>query len=445
MYNRRKIATIVFGLILFSIPFNGIFVAPLGELQSELILIPFVFGLVWLILRGRILSWLSTQEITFVCLFTLVILLSLFANSTVIEVASFRERTGLEKFLTSFAVVVFGFTLMRVTILLIIDIGFDQIFSSMALYVFALTIIMFAVGVFEFLTWFFPGFRSWYLFLGDFLFSGQGYDYIPRRLRSVSFEPPALAASLGFLLTFSIGGIMETKGTSQKFYAGSILMMVVMMILSASALAILILLTLSIGLILIRNKIAQLMITTMFVLVFSVFALFLFNIELSEKILLSIIDFRSSSDITRSSSLVAGGRAFNENLIFGVGLGQYGFHAQGMTPSWGYWAWEVRDYFSNPKAPWPPIYSLSARVFVELGIIGAIVWFGSLFFNLVTVFKPGRPLVVSNGSKIFLALAFIYIFAISMSVGSFKFPGIWITLGFAYAFSSEMRRVAQEV
>jgi hypothetical protein len=89
---------------------------------------------------------------------------------------------------------------------------------------------------------------------------------------------------------------------------------------------------------------------------------------------------RSVSNITRSIGMLTATDLWLQNPIFGLGLGQYGFHYRGAVPSWGMESWEVARYFQQGHfdllGGLPPSFSIFSRLGAELGLIGFLAWVG---------------------------------------------------------------------
>jgi hypothetical protein len=87
---------------------------------------------------------------------------------------------------------------------------------------------------------------------------------------------------------------------------------------------------------------------------------------------------RTVSNITRSVGMITASQLWSQNPLFGVGLGQYGFHFRSVVPSWGLESFEVSRYFRNDQydliAGLQPSFSMFSRVAAELGVFGFAAW-----------------------------------------------------------------------
>lgn len=103
--------------------------------------------------------------------------------------------------------------------------------------------------------------------------------------------------------------------------------------------------------------------------------LFSFSDEASEN--------RISSNVTRIGLQYAALGIFIDNFIFGVGLGQFQFHALSYLPAWSYLSLEIQG-FANPgdKDFFYGTFNTHIRVLAELGIIGFIFWINIIYQGL---------------------------------------------------------------
>jgi hypothetical protein len=124
---------------------------------------------------------------------------------------------------------------------------------------------------------------------------------------------------------------------------------------------------------------------------------------------------RSISNISRSVGMLTGAAVWAQNPLFGVGLGQYGFHFRGVVPSWGLRSFEISRYFRDDQhyliAGLPPSFSMFTRVAAELGLIGLLAWLLPPALAVRTaLLRPGGALmtilVCALAAQIWVGLSF---------------------------------------
>lgn len=124
----------------------------------------------------------------------------------------------------------------------------------------------------------------------------------------------------------------------------------------------------------------------------------------------------SASNITRSVGMIAASKIWYQHPVFGVGLGQYGFHFREFVPSWGTrGSVEVSRYFQFDQydlvTGLPPSFSMLSRVGAELGILGTISWVFATFFAIRRAIRqcPGAltsVMVLALSAQIWVGLSF---------------------------------------
>lgn len=138
-------------------------------------------------------------------------------------------------------------------------------------------------------------------------------------------------------------------------------------------------------------------------------------------------------------------RMGSENPFFGVGLGQAGFHIANFMPEWLKTNPEAVLWADpSPDTPWPPSHGLHARVFAEMGAVGAAVW---ILTWLLLVIGLLRALTHSlrDGVFDFYGLALISgvfgLLLVGFVADSFRFMEYWVLLGFCFAYLEEKQHL----
>lgn len=126
----------------------------------------------------------------------------------------------------------------------------------------------------------------------------------------------------------------------------------------------------------------------------------------------------------------------HNNIFFGVGLGQTGFHSIQYLPNWGFLSADVYDTVNDLR--WPPIHNLLIRVLVEIGLIGFIFWVGMFIYFLKKVhfiiYIKYKYLGYIDwlGYAIFVSLIGVFLSMFNREL--FTNMIIWIVLGIALSY-----------
>jgi O-antigen ligase len=142
------------------------------------------------------------------------------------------------------------------------------------------------------------------------------------------------------------------------------------------------------------------------------------------------------SNITRWGSQRASLKVFQSNPVFGVGIGQQGFHMINYyTPEELIIDYELRDYKNTNNPIWPPGYSMLTRLLAETGLIGALLFFG---FNIMLLIKLYQQMqTISLEYKAYYIIVFVGLigFVINyLQFDSFRLIGYWLYVALAYTF-----------
>lgn len=145
----------------------------------------------------------------------------------------------------------------------------------------------------------------------------------------------------------------------------------------------------------------------------------------------------SVSNLSRLAFQTAGLAIFQSHPVFGVGLGQFGFHVAEALPSWGFLSPEVRPMVTFPEAPWPNVYSLYVRLAAELGLVGVVGWsllWPGLFFALAARARAAanEPAEIRYAAYP-IAMNCLGVLASGIASDTFRTPMLWVTLGLACA------------
>lgn len=145
------------------------------------------------------------------------------------------------------------------------------------------------------------------------------------------------------------------------------------------------------------------------------------------------------SNISRFGAQIAGYNMAFDHPIFGVGIGQYGFHVADYMPSWALISPEIQEWISPaPGTAWAPVHSIYARIASETGIVGLLLWIFIWGSILLDCSRRYRSNTITHGQQDYLGLSLIVsiigILLSGFNADSFRFFGYWILLGLAWAY-----------
>jgi hypothetical protein len=136
---------------------------------------------------------------------------------------------------------------------------------------------------------------------------------------------------------------------------------------------------------------------------------------------------QSGSNITRAIGMLTATDLWRQHPLFGVGLGQYGFHFRSLVPSWGLQSWEVAKYFKDSQFDLaarglPPSFSMFSRIGAELGIVGFLAWI------LPPIYAMRRALITPGPLTFIVVCAFAAQFWVGLSQDTFRNVYYWFWL-----------------
>ena len=142
---------------------------------------------------------------------------------------------------------------------------------------------------------------------------------------------------------------------------------------------------------------------------------------------------------TRFGMSAAGAAMGEDHPVLGVGLGQFGFHAQNYLPLWGLNP-ETSDWLSNDMGEWPSTSNLYTRLLAEIGLLGFCAY---IAFRIIMaaalgmrLFRADSPTWWRDGQIFCIMLALV---AFDFHRDSFINLDIWAALGMALACVSTSR------
>lgn len=119
---------------------------------------------------------------------------------------------------------------------------------------------------------------------------------------------------------------------------------------------------------------------------------------------------------------------FANNPVFGVGFGQFGFHAGPVLPSWAWDSYEVVNWFEMFD-DLPPTFNVAGRLGAELGAPGLVIWYGFWVVAIIRIAQAAARLPRGSSLNFLNAALLGSIFSLilgGMSNDPFRRPETWI-------------------
>jgi O-antigen ligase len=119
---------------------------------------------------------------------------------------------------------------------------------------------------------------------------------------------------------------------------------------------------------------------------------------------------------------------FANNPVFGVGFGQFGFHAGPVLPSWAWDSYEVVNWFEMFD-DLPPTFNVAGRLGAELGAPGLVIWYGFWVVAIIRIVQAAARLPRGSSLNFLNAALLGSIFSLilgGMSNDPFRRPETWI-------------------
>jgi len=441
------------GLMLLAIallPVTGLAgIGAFGELKGSASV--YVFVLLILTSLATASSKILIPRSLFVFLTCLLVWLAVTTavNFPEIAAAVYHGRSGLNKLATSSVVVIFG---MAVTISCL---GlFRRVSDVENLFVHPLVIAMVACAVFalpEIWSWFSPTGEPIYRFSTGLLHTADDEEgRVVGRLVSLAFEAPDLSYFCGFacpwlLFAYRLHTINQPS-PARRIAAGAPL---------AFGIAILLLSNSRTGLLMLGGLIfAEL-----------IYWIGLRALHLGRIVLLAIVPAVAAtalvpwfalgnianaindgdvSTISRLALFSAQLSIFKDNPVFGVGFGQFGFHAGSVLPSWAWESYEVVKWFET-VGDLPPTFNVPGRLAAELAMPGLLIWFGFWFWAIVRITRSADQL--PRRSSLNYLNAALLGSIISLLVGgtsndAFRRPETWVLIAIVSLHAGRTEKIA---
>lgn len=437
------------------IPFDAVASIPaLGELGYELSFPFFALGILLALVvclangSNRLTSSLALRVGAGILA---VIFLSWLVNSIAIDSALVRERSGINKFATSLLVVLYGIALAW----LAEQMDEEHVATLLTRAIVWSAAIVTAYGFFELIGRSGPLSPVFSAVDGlihtrqnDIINAWNGsinykllYQWDPR-LRSVSFEPPAFGNFCGLAWPW-VWFAAVTAPPARKLRAWAVLIGLTLIIAFGGTRTGMLILGIDVtALILLRwlyaprvptgdaGAVFRLALPAIAILTLLAAAAYVGSDP--ETLVGRVAAGDSVSNISRLGFQIAALQMFFAHPVFGVGLGQFAFHAAEFLPDWAYRSPEVAPMLYYPTGPWPAVYSLYGRLAAELGLVGLLGWVSLwlvLAWRLVGIARNRASRALGYGIEYPLVLTTFGILASGIASDTFRTPMFWIALG----------------
>lgn len=430
-------ASRIYFFIIFLIPFSGFISVPgSGELGMEMYTYPLLAFILYYFFSYK---WRVQKTVDVILLLSLLlaVIFSLLANYDNVVIHYFKNKSGFEKgflqimmFMLFFMFYLFlSDYIKKIGILNLVELTYKY-----NLYAFG---VVFVWSIFEVLNWYTSiNINS---ILNEALRADRYVSGIMYRLRSSSYEPPALAMYLIFSLNFFIYKALSSKS---NFVYACIFLHFLLIFLSDSRTG-LIISVIQISLLLwflfrlksYKWKFLLFISLPVMVLVLSQ----LINVDFIENKISSIYNwdeeggYHTASNVARLASQYAALSVFEDNIFVGAGIGQFGFLASSNYPEWSISNYLIIMWSSENNDVWPPGFSFFTRLLSETGVIGFL-----LFVLLVSIpfflIKYKNKQYKEYNNVVFLSkLGLISAILVLMQFDSIRYVGFWIYLAMSYS------------
>lgn len=362
-------------------------------------------------------------------------LVSVAVNAEGIMTSTYHGRSGVNKLITSSAVLTFGMMSAVIFTTSLAHIGdIEKLFVN-PLTIAIVTCAIFAVP--EVLSWFSPVGEQLYKITTGLLHTS--YDEKGRvvgRLISLSFEAPDLSYFCGFAAPWALFRY-RLRARSRPLLnvpiaAGlPLVLCLIMLVLSNSRTGLLML-----GGLVFAELVYWIGMRRLRLGAFAVIAAVpvIASIVIVPWMALSNVDAAlAAGDVSTTSRLAlfsAQLSIFANNPVFGVGFGQFGFHAYPVLPAWAWDSYEVLDWFEM-LSELPPTFNAAGRLGSELGLPGLMIWYGFWVIAIGRIAQAALRLPRDSSLHLLNAALLGGIFSLilgGMSNDPFRRPETWILM-----------------
>lgn len=430
-------------LSIFLLPFNGLPVVSFGLIAKQgafYALMPFtLLSIVLTFIYPRNFLKVNKGFMLLALLLLCWVFISFLYNSQLIVESSYLDRLGTTRFIEQLIQLVFG---LMVAVAIANQVRTKKDYMQLIGVIRFCVVFVLIFGFMQALGYKLGGFfldlqiTMGSLILPDGLVASN-YE-LGGRLHSVSQEPSMLS---GFLITLAPFIISFSLKKRRVLLPGLI---VLALLASGSRMGYLVFfLQMCILMIFYRRQsLSALKIITFAPVI--LFLSFLLMLTPAGDVVISLFTITElGSNATRYAGLVSGVLLWLDNsLLFGVGLGQYGFYAADYMPDWGLITHETLAEFGGDK--WPYTHNMYITLLAEIGLVGLIL-FVSMFLSVLISINSflKKNIKIDDDVKLIGYSSFVSLFGTLLTLFS-REPlsnfNLWISIGLALMFLSVARR-----
>lgn len=435
-------------MLFFALPFSSLpwFKSVFGEFSGEgafyigiVIVLMGIFGAIY---KGCTFYGLTSKPYNKLIIFvTFAIFISFFSLADMVQNIN-KGRLGIERFISQSLILVFILSFVYFFSALLRGISHRTILHWIMISL-AFPLI---VGTFQLIGHVLDNqlFQEAYVYIYQIV-GDPSSEYI-WRIRSVSFESSFFGIWVGFILPWVFVAFNTVRGLTKFLYLAIISTLYVLLVYSGSRIGLLISIVVTVLYILVpihftrkpskTYNFNKRIVTYAFVTIFILLCLFFLYSNIDLYLSFEYGAEYADSNVARLSTQLSALSMGIDNLITGVGLGQFGIHYTTYYPDFLNTTVEINEWRdSSPETPWPPVHSLYARIFAELGVLGLALW-ASFILALLNQSKVFINTANSRFDIRFWTAHYVSIIGIALagfSSDSFRFFYLWILLSIQIA------------
>lgn len=419
---------ILYGLLIFSIPFNGLIeIIPVGEFSGDgffYMSLPFNAMMTFMVITKRKNLPVSVARpvamallffISVFLLFSVINITRIFENATPL-------RSGVSKFILSYgAFLYYAFTFVLISVMASI-MGTQQFVSLTVQSCCLSAAFMVIVSLFEVLGWFnsvargaLIGFRN--------IFTSQPIR-IPFRISGVSYEPSFFGISMLLMMPWVAEYAKQKRNLSARML---FIFLAFFCVISGSRTAVLGIAAFLIIQVLMKSPWRSAFYITIGIPATSAVLGLLIPIIAFEH----VDSFSSVSNVTRSF-LTSRAVMLGIDNPFGVGFGQVPFYLVQQMDSSIRNSWELESWYSGSRAgELSPVFTWYGRTIGEIGIVGYALCTAFISIKMFALAKYGKMLTDETLERMLFHVfsGYVAIFlAVGLSSDSYKFLPFWFMI-----------------
>ncbi|MFC0904977.1 O-antigen ligase family protein [Clostridium sp. MT-14] len=443
--------TLFLKLIIVSLPFNALpyFSNIFGELAQEGAFYVLVIGIIVSIIKMDKIYLPKNNSYNALIVFLALIILSFIFNYNSIFSNFTKGRSGIEKFVFQYMVLLFGF-ISSIYIYSIVR-KTNNTLEILRKYVMISAYIVGAYCVIEILSLHNVNFAKVIVDNVSLIIRGEedaGSNYL--RLRAVCGEASFFGIYSSFVIPWMFLSINKNKKI-KKFNLIFFIYYIYLIILSKSRLAYVTILVEITFIIAFTSNNFKKKLKVAIIVLMCLCCVILGKYYISSDVPIditgvytSLTDSDNMSNIARYGSQRAAFKMGIGHPIFGVGLGQYGFNMPNYVDDDAMQSTEILTWMdSSEQTPWAPVHGLFARIFGELGFVELFLWLYCwlyLLYKLFQKYKLNKKLKKQTTTLIALISSIIGLLLVGFDLDTFRYFGYWILLGISWNEIRETRK-----